>query len=102
MLASLFTRCTRRVVGKTYCMTTSRFFSAESHDDFKAQSKIVPESMKDVLTMIDKQVKDNKVMLYMKGTPAAPQCGFSMQVCVVFYSFCSIDERRFLSSCLFF
>lgn len=25
-------------------------------------------------------VKDNKIMLFMKGTPEAPQCGFSMQV----------------------
>ena len=26
---------------------------------------------------IEKDVKGNKVMLYMKGTPDAPQCGFS-------------------------
>lgn len=26
---------------------------------------------------IAKQLKDNKVVLYMKGTPAFPQCGFS-------------------------
>lgn len=26
---------------------------------------------------IEKDVKGNKVMLYMKGTPEAPQCGFS-------------------------
>lgn len=26
------------------------------------------------------QIKDNKLMLYMKGTPSAPACGFSMQV----------------------
>jgi glutaredoxin-related protein len=26
------------------------------------------------------QIKDNKLMVYMKGTPAAPACGFSMQV----------------------
>lgn len=31
----------------------------------------------DVLTKIDQQVKKNKVLLYMKGTPNAPQCGFS-------------------------
>jgi len=31
----------------------------------------------DVLTKIDETVKKNKVMLYMKGTPDFPQCGFS-------------------------
>ncbi|OGX30494.1 MAG: monothiol glutaredoxin, Grx4 family [Omnitrophica WOR_2 bacterium RIFCSPHIGHO2_01_FULL_48_9] len=29
---------------------------------------------------IEKDVKENKVMLYMKGTPDAPMCGFSAQV----------------------
>lgn len=31
----------------------------------------------DVLAKIDEQVKKNKVMLYMKGNPNFPQCGFS-------------------------
>ena len=31
----------------------------------------------DVLKDIDEKVKNNKVMLYMKGTPDFPQCGFS-------------------------
>jgi len=29
---------------------------------------------------IDGDIKNNKVMLYMKGTPEDPQCGFSAQV----------------------
>ena len=33
----------------------------------------------DVLNKIDEKVKNNKVMLYMKGTPDFPQCGFSAQ-----------------------
>ena len=33
--------------------------------------------MADVLDRIDEQVKGNKVMIYMKGTPQFPQCGFS-------------------------
>lgn len=28
---------------------------------------------------IENDVKNNKVMLYMKGSPEAPQCGFSAQ-----------------------
>jgi monothiol glutaredoxin len=32
-----------------------------------------------VQNQIDEQVKSNKIMLYMKGTPQFPQCGFSGQ-----------------------
>ena len=31
----------------------------------------------DALELIKKQVTDNPVVLYMKGTPQFPQCGFS-------------------------
>ena len=31
----------------------------------------------DVLERIDQQVKGNSIVLYMKGTPQLPQCGFS-------------------------
>lgn len=31
----------------------------------------------DVLERIDKIVKDNSVVVFMKGTPQLPQCGFS-------------------------
>ncbi|MGH7774926.1 MAG: Grx4 family monothiol glutaredoxin [Candidatus Binatia bacterium] len=34
----------------------------------------------DVLGKIDEKVKKNKVMLYMKGNPQFPQCGFSAHV----------------------
>ena len=30
--------------------------------------------------VIDKQINDNRVVLFMKGSPVAPQCGFSMKV----------------------
>ena len=33
----------------------------------------------DVLERIDQQVKGNAVVIYMKGTPQFPQCGFSMR-----------------------
>ena len=37
--------------------------------------------MKDEIKQrIENDIKNNKVMLYMKGTPDAPQCGFSAQV----------------------
>ncbi|MEM9054760.1 MAG: glutaredoxin domain-containing protein, partial [Pseudomonadota bacterium] len=34
----------------------------------------------DVQISIDKAVKDNDVLLFMKGTPTFPQCGFSSVV----------------------
>ena len=36
--------------------------------------------MDDVKAWIDNEVKANEVVLFMKGTPAFPQCGFSGQV----------------------
>jgi monothiol glutaredoxin len=33
----------------------------------------------DVLERIDQQVKGHPVVIYMKGTPQMPQCGFSMR-----------------------
>lgn len=33
----------------------------------------------DVNERIEEQLKDNQVLLYMKGTPDFPQCGFSGQ-----------------------
>lgn len=34
----------------------------------------------DTKQMIEDDIKNNRVMLYMKGSPAFPQCGFSNQV----------------------
>ena len=33
-----------------------------------------------VKEQIEKEINDNKICLFMKGTPYAPQCGFSMAV----------------------
>ncbi len=37
-----------------------------------------------VFTEIEKEIKDNKVMIYMKGTPSFPQCGFSAATIEIF------------------
>ena len=34
----------------------------------------------DVLAKIDEKIKKNKIMLFMKGNPDFPQCGFSAHV----------------------
>jgi len=51
----------------------------DSHDDFKPKKTEVASEMRDVLVLIEKQVKEHDIMLFMKGTPSQPQCGFSLQ-----------------------
>jgi monothiol glutaredoxin len=36
--------------------------------------------MEDTLSLIKNQLQEHKVLLYMKGTPTNPQCGFSAQI----------------------
>merc|ERR1712178_330223 len=50
----------------------------DTHNDFKPITHGEPA---DVKTTIEKDVSENKVFVYMKGVPEAPQCGFSMTVC---------------------
>lgn len=60
--------------------TTTRFFSdGGSHDDFAPKRKAV-DGEDEALKMIDEHVKSNRVMLYMKGNPSMPMCGFSATV----------------------
>ncbi|XP_071693997.1 monothiol glutaredoxin-S15, mitochondrial-like [Rutidosis leptorrhynchoides] len=48
----------------------------DTHDDFKPTSKV--ENTRITLReIIEKDVKDNPVMVYMKGDPNRPLCGFS-------------------------
>lgn len=35
--------------------------------------------MTDILTKIENQIKKNKTIIYIKGTPENPMCGFSAQ-----------------------
>ena len=55
----------------------------DSHDDFAPKMKGGDSSNPDLdkaLSVIKSHVTENPVMLYMKGSPAAPQCGFSARV----------------------
>ncbi len=36
--------------------------------------------MEDTVTKIKRQINDNPILLYMKGSPQMPQCGFSARV----------------------
>jgi len=54
---------------------------SDIHDDFKPKVKRAYASeADDVHAQIGKDVADNKVVLYMKGVPDAPMCGFSNAV----------------------
>mmetsp|Transcript_96404 Transcript_96404/g.278271 ORF Transcript_96404/g.278271 Transcript_96404/m.278271 type:complete len:150 (+) Transcript_96404:1038-1487(+) len=55
------------------------FFSSGSHDDFAPQRKTV-EGVDEALKLIKEHVESNPIMLYMKGNPSMPMCGFSAQV----------------------
>ncbi len=41
----------------------------------------------DAISKIDEKVKNNKVMVYMKGTPDFPQCGFSAHTVEILKSY---------------
>ncbi|XP_024366664.1 uncharacterized protein [Physcomitrium patens] len=51
---------------------------ADSHDDFKPVHK--GDAGVSVQEHIERDVKENPVLIYMKGVPDAPQCGFSAMV----------------------
>ena len=57
------------------------FFSSDtgSHGDFAPKKKAV-DGQDEALKMIKEHVESNHVMLYMKGSPAMPMCGFSARV----------------------
>ena len=44
--------------------------------------------MEEVLKQIDQVVKTNDVVLFMKGTPDFPQCGFSQRVAAILNTSC--------------
>jgi monothiol glutaredoxin len=61
------------------------FFQNETHNDFKPKKKltddeILKQKLNELQTTIDSDVKSNPVVLYMKGTPQTPECGFSRAV----------------------
>lgn len=58
------------------CLKYSTNGDSDTHDDFKPTTKLDTSdiSLKDV---VEKDVNENSVVIYMKGVPEAPRCGFS-------------------------
>ena len=55
-----------------------KLFGSESHDDFAAKSHVDASNVHDEIAS---DVKKETVVIYMKGSPNAPQCGFSNVAC---------------------
>eukprot|EP00978_Attheya_sp_CCMP212_P033611 scaffold136509_cov44-Attheya_sp.AAC.2 len=57
------------------------FSDGGSHDDFAPKKKEIKNTdEEEIMAMIQEHVTGNPIMLYMKGSPSAPQCGFSAKV----------------------
>ncbi|XP_011087986.1 monothiol glutaredoxin-S15, mitochondrial [Sesamum indicum] len=48
----------------------------DTHEDFRPTSKIENSSVS-LKEIVEQDVKENPVMIYMKGVPDLPRCGFS-------------------------
>jgi len=57
-----------------------RNFSDNTHDDFAPKKTTIEEGEDEAIQMIQQHVTDNPVMLYMKGNPSSPMCGFSAKI----------------------
>lgn len=55
------------------CGPSRQSSGARSH----ARAPFAIEELMDVKDRIKKQIEENNILLYMKGTPQFPQCGFS-------------------------
>ncbi|EEF44744.1 monothiol glutaredoxin-S15, mitochondrial [Ricinus communis] len=80
-IAGLSAARSSRLVSGSYCHNGMRYSTTvpkdpDTHEDFQPNNKLENSglSLKDV---VEQDVKDNPVMIYMKGVPDLPQCGFS-------------------------
>ncbi|GAQ79091.1 hypothetical protein KFL_000240220 [Klebsormidium nitens] len=69
----------RWIQGATSSTTDTEAGEADTHDDFKPRYKKEDE-IPTIHQLIEEDVKGNPVMVYMKGVPDAPMCGFSRAV----------------------
>eukprot|EP00930_Biecheleria_cincta_P012883 TRINITY_DN11760_c0_g5_i1.p1 TRINITY_DN11760_c0_g5~~TRINITY_DN11760_c0_g5_i1.p1 ORF type:complete len:206 (+),score=39.04 TRINITY_DN11760_c0_g5_i1:93-620(+) len=76
-----FVYTTQPAAGVTASMSAARGFC--SHPDFAPKSNVEGAEDEQVQKMLKQLVTENKVVLFMKGSPDAPQCGFSRAVAQV-------------------
>lgn len=77
--SSIFIKNAQRSFAPSTRIASIRAFSSGSHEDFMPKKKVLEQGMEEATKLVDRQVKENSIMLYMKGTPQQPQCGFSLQ-----------------------
>ena len=53
-------------------------------NSFSTSNFLRCDSQNDIHKKIDQMVKDGTVVVFMKGVPSAPRCGFSNAVCQIF------------------
>ena len=46
-----------------------------------------------IIEELENQVKDNPILLYMKGSPEAPHCGFSSKASQILISCGKLDKN---------
>jgi monothiol glutaredoxin len=97
LLSSVYGGCWQELHPPGYCMPAPRHFTLDKQgfgitykevigldrrDQFRQGSAGLPnkEANMSIEQFIDSEVKSNDVVLFMKGTPQFPQCGFSGQV----------------------
>ena len=86
-------RLARSLATRTTPLNTSiarRAFSAEggSHPDFEPKRKAVDsdDTNEFIQSMVDNAAENKRPLLFMKGTPEQPSCGFSYQVVRVLHA----------------
>lgn len=68
---------TRRLTGAMWAIRRQMCQTTDSHSDF---ARVVKQQTADVSQRIKDQLGESTVVLYMKGLPSQPQCGFSWKV----------------------
>ncbi|XP_024026100.1 monothiol glutaredoxin-S15, mitochondrial [Morus notabilis] len=79
-ISGLLAARSSRIVSGSFSQYGMKYSSTpnepDTHDDFKPTNKVESSglSLKEV---VEQDVKENSVLIYMKGVPDLPQCGFS-------------------------
>jgi len=76
LIAPRLLASTSSAIIPTFDLIRQRNFSSSSHDDFAPKREVV-DGEDEATAMIKQHVTENPVMLYMKGNPSMPMCGFS-------------------------
>lgn len=80
MALRLLARSSLARQAKSLAMPAFRSLCSSVHDDFKPQRKSYAAGAGSVTEQIGKDIETNKVIVFMKGVPDAPMCGFSNTV----------------------